>query len=423
MLIPSLLLAGALAQEPATAPAEAAIPAQTEVVPTAAPAGAAPSAAPAGAAPSAFPAASAAPADESPAPPPPDPREESVPTRAQEVLPPGDPIDAGVPADAPAEAISLREHRTEVPPPLAPAVPPALPSPPAAGVEPDPSPVAAPELALSTVEAAPAQPLRPQVVRVPVAPSHEAPTLRSYLPGIPWRGARAGFAFVALMLALIGGDQLLGRLSHRLTPYGLLPALHGTSRAALRLVAMGAGLAAISAFLPRSLAPALPFLIVTVAVALGWSARDLLPDLVAGFILLVERRVRPRRWLQIRGHAGIVEHIGLRATWLRDASGRTIAIPNRDLLSQPLEADPLRWPAVEVLVHSPVQSRRLIQETALSLPWVASEGTVYVISGEQPEEWRVRIRLIEAAYTERFRGALQELLDEQAARVAVREER
>ena len=72
--------------------------------------------------------------------------------------------------------------------------------------------------------------------------------------------------------------------------------------------------------------------------ALGWSARDVLPDIIAGLVITFERRIRKGMWVRGEGFSGSVEQLGLRASWLRDqldqlgvASHRWIDIDLRSL--------------------------------------------------------------------------------------------
>ena len=70
----------------------------------------------------------------------------------------------------------------------------------------------------------------------------------------------------------------------------------GLSYEPLSDTVVAATMALLSAFfllLPLSLRPAVPWVLVAAGVALGWSARDMLRDILAAVVLLVERRLRP----------------------------------------------------------------------------------------------------------------------------------
>ncbi len=57
----------------------------------------------------------------------------------------------------------------------------------------------------------------------------------------------------------------------------------------------------------------------------------LMRDYVQGYILLSEDTLGPGDAVEINGHQGIVEKWTLRATWLKDAQGRTYVLSNRDV--------------------------------------------------------------------------------------------
>jgi len=242
--------------------------------------------------------------------------------------------------------------------------------------------------------------------------------LQRIVPWLPMRGARNGFLLLLVTLLAILGADAVARIRKRLLDDGLLPRVAVFTQITLRAVAILAALGAIAAFLPRSLAPALPLVVLAGAVAIGWSARDFLPDAVAGVLLVMEYRIRPGQWITGDGYTGVVEGIGLRATWIRDALGRQVAIPNRRLLGAPVTADVERWPVVEVTVDVPegypsARVRDLLREAVLLAPWLAPADDPVVVgeSGERGR-WRVRARLLEGRYAACFEGSLRERVGE-----------
>lgn len=283
------------------------------------------------------------------------------------------------------------------------------PEPTATRPDPTPAPVA-------TATPEPVVHTAPGLVTVPVAPhprSRLDPALRRLMPDVPWRGFRWALLFGFLTVVIVAIDAVLARIGRPLQPRGVLPAFVGTARALSRTLALVFGVGVLTALVPHALAPALPVLLLALTVALGWSVHEVLPDVAAGVVLLVERRVRPRRWLEVEGYAGVVQTMGLRATWLQDGHGRLVSVPNRSLLGRPIAADPSRWPAIEVHVRhqGPCKEvRKRVYQTALLLPWVAPEGEVTVLPDGEMGHWRVRVRLLEARFAEDFRAGLQELL-------------
>lgn len=268
-------------------------------------------------------------------------------------------------------------------------------------------------------EEAPAPALTPvTMVVVPATPQAEGLTepARHYLPGMPLRGLKATLLLAVLALLLLSGELSLRLVSRRLAPQGLLPRAAETTRVVLRVLLVAVVLGLGASLLPGYLAPALPIFLVALAVALGWSSRDLLPDLVAGLVIVAERRIRPGYRLTVGDKVGVVESVGLRATWLRDGAGRRLALPNRSLVSGAVAADDQRWPLIEARVHvmpgtDPGTTRTILAEAALLSPWVAPEGEITALPSRDPGQWRVRARLLEARFAERFEAALQEEVD------------
>ncbi|PQV65219.1 Mechanosensitive ion channel [Abditibacterium utsteinense] len=107
-------------------------------------------------------------------------------------------------------------------------------------------------------------------------------------------------------------------------------ALRGTPKIALRtLLYTVALILVLDAFglqiLPLSLA------VGSVALLFGAGLLPLLRDYAQGYILLAEDTLAPGDVVEIGAHSGIVERWTLRATWLRDASGRLHVLSNRDV--------------------------------------------------------------------------------------------
>jgi small-conductance mechanosensitive channel len=93
--------------------------------------------------------------------------------------------------------------------------------------------------------------------------------------------------------------------------------------------------------------------VVTLAVSLG--AQTIIKDFIGGLLVLIENQYRVGDTVQIAAVTGQVEQITLRATYVREASGRLVLVPNGDVrvvanasqgwalvtvdLSLPLDAD------------------------------------------------------------------------------------
>ena len=181
-----------------------------------------------------------------------------------------------------------------------------------------------------------------------------------------------------------------------------------------RLGALVAGGIAASALLPASLAAAIPWAIIAGAVALGWSSRELLLDLLAGIWLALERELKPGQRLWTGEVEGVVLSTGLRALRLRSDDGAEIAVPNWGLLNRPVRADGARWAAAEgelafsdaSSAPAPREVRAAIERAARLTPWLAP-GSAIDVDRIAPGRWRVRARVLAPSHRSRFVEAVQ----------------
>ena len=65
--------------------------------------------------------------------------------------------------------------------------------------------------------------------------------------------------------------------------------------------------------------------------AVGFGAQALIKDVIAGFFILFEGLVRVGDVIEVSGHTGTVETIGLRVTTMRVANGALRVVPNGEL--------------------------------------------------------------------------------------------
>ncbi len=233
------------------------------------------------------------------------------------------------------------------------------------------------------------------------------------MPGLPGRDwPMLGMLVVFLLVLLSVGS--LRRLRDRLPTRGIVPATVATLHVVLQVFALLTAAGIFGRLLPPSLEPAIPWTIVAVAVAIGWSSRDVLPDLVAAVVITFERRLGPGTWIAIGELSGLVERRGLRAVWVRDAHGNRVAIPNRRLLDAEVAMQEVEGPVHEVIVRvasrRPTREiRRALVEAAITSPWVRSDEKPSARqNGEDPQLWHVRAQLLEMRFASRFEGDLLE---------------
>ena len=158
--------------------------------------------------------------------------------------------------------------------------------------------------------------------------------------------------------------------------------------------------------------------ILAAAVALGFSMRHLLADVIAGFVLLFERRIKKGMWVSGESFQGSVERRGLRATWLRDGQGHQLAVPNRVMIGDPIVYDTGGDTEHEVTLklagfsHAP-NIRQCLHDSVLSSPWVLAGATPIVLRDpSDPDVWRVRSKLLEPRFAVKFEGELLERVED-----------
>jgi small conductance mechanosensitive channel len=72
------------------------------------------------------------------------------------------------------------------------------------------------------------------------------------------------------------------------------------------------------------------------SIAIGFAFKDILQNLLAGILLLINRPYRRGDQIVVKGFEGTVEHIQSRATLIKTYDGRRVIIPNSDLYTSPV---------------------------------------------------------------------------------------
>ena len=72
------------------------------------------------------------------------------------------------------------------------------------------------------------------------------------------------------------------------------------------------------------------------SLAIGFATKDILNHLISGILILWQQPFRIGDYISVKGDAGWVHFIGVRATTLRKSNGEMILIPNGDIYSSPL---------------------------------------------------------------------------------------
>ena len=72
------------------------------------------------------------------------------------------------------------------------------------------------------------------------------------------------------------------------------------------------------------------------SVAIGFAFKDILQNLFAGMLILINRPFRRGDQIVVKDYEGTVEHIESRATHIKTYDGRRVVIPNADLYTSPV---------------------------------------------------------------------------------------
>ncbi|MBK6575836.1 MAG: mechanosensitive ion channel [Sandaracinaceae bacterium] len=237
--------------------------------------------------------------------------------------------------------------------------------------------------------------------------------LREIIPGIPTGGiGPLGLLALLALMALISG--VIERLRARLLRDGWLPTLLSFVQVAARLLALLIALALVIQVVPANVRWVVYFILMASGAALGWSMRDVMPDLIAGIVIVFERRIRRGMWIRSDEFSGAVERIGLRSSWLRDSKGHRVAVPNRMLMQIPIVSDEEGDTVQEVVLRlgskgNAADIRRALRDAVLASPWTTPQCEPQVLRDPvDPELWQVRGRLLSASFASAFQGQLLE---------------
>ena len=123
------------------------------------------------------------------------------------------------------------------------------------------------------------------------------------------------------------------------------------------------------------------------AAIIGFAARQVLANFVAGIMLAVTQPIRVGDWVTFEGHYGVVEDVRLNYTILKTATHQRVVIPNEKLASGVLKNDTLAVDVVslDVSVWLPPETDAEQAITALA------EETGQEVSVAETVPWGTRL--------------------------------
>lgn len=123
-------------------------------------------------------------------------------------------------------------------------------------------------------------------------------------------------------------------------------------------------------------------------VVLGVALRDVLSDVVAGIVLLLEHPLTVGDVVSTSGVSGTVEDIRLRATWLRAPDGQQVVLPNSLLFASVVtNASAARWRRAEIVFRlakaaDAPRARDILCAQASTVPGVMADPAPRTITRE-----------------------------------------
>jgi small conductance mechanosensitive channel len=139
--------------------------------------------------------------------------------------------------------------------------------------------------------------------------------------------------------------------------------------------------------------------VVTLAVSLG--AQTIIKDFIGGLLVLIENQYRVGDTVQIGAVTGKVEQITLRATYVREASGRLMLVPNGDV--RVVANASQGWALVTIDLSFPldadIEEARRVLQTALEQTKADPTLSPFLLEAPQVASWHglseraVQIRL------------------------------
>ncbi|MDX3910155.1 MAG: mechanosensitive ion channel family protein [Sphingobium sp.] len=115
------------------------------------------------------------------------------------------------------------------------------------------------------------------------------------------------------------------------------------------------------------------------SVAIGFAFKDILQNLLAGILLLINRPFRRGDQIVVKDFEGTVEHIQSRATLIKTYDGRRVIIPNSDIYTSPVTVNtafPVRRSQFDVGIgygDDPAKACRLFAAASAAVEGVEQE--------------------------------------------------
>ncbi|MGY6277829.1 mechanosensitive ion channel family protein [Methylomonas sp. MgM2] len=206
------------------------------------------------------------------------------------------------------------------------------------------------------------------------------------------------------LLLIVVGTSLLIISTQKLLPW-LANRLHGKPRffllAMVPFLRLLFVVASILLVIPRVIEPSVQNMIAvlgSLGLALGFALKDYASSLIAGVVAVAERPYRNGDWIEINGVYGEVSHVGIRTLQIVTPDDSVVTIPHLKLWNQAVTNANNGTPKLQCAAdfylhpdHDAAQIVELLQDVALTSPYLRYDEPVLVVVREYP--WGTQYRL------------------------------
>lgn len=144
-------------------------------------------------------------------------------------------------------------------------------------------------------------------------------------------------AMIAVLVAILFGWAVRNLTGNLMLRSGAEPDVANTVSNVTRYLVVSLGVLIALGILGVDLG-ALAWIGGGLSVGLGFGLQELFGNFVSGIVLVFERIVRPGDIVEVQGMRGAVTKVAMRATVLKTADNTEIFVPNKELMTKPVQA-------------------------------------------------------------------------------------
>jgi small conductance mechanosensitive channel len=218
------------------------------------------------------------------------------------------------------------------------------------------------------------------------------------------------------LLVIMTTAAVLVFFTRRLIPW-IANRLHGKRRlvllageSVLRLLVI---LIALMLCIPLVIEPSLQSMVAVfsaVGLAVGFALKDYTSSLVAGVVAVGEMPYRNGDWIEVNGVYGEVRHVGMRTVSIVTPDDTMVSIPHlkiwTELILNANNGGPSLQCATDFFLHprhDAAQVRQVLEDVALTSPYLQVNKPVVVIVQERPWGTQYRLRAYPVDPRQQFR--------------------